>query len=549
MDEQRTGNAATGFAGPAHTGARRMTRPRSGRILGGVAAGLARHLRLDVTLVRVLVVVVTLVTSGLGLLAYGLLWLLVPSEDHDPGLTHAGPGDGAGRGLPGADPRGSGFWIGLSMVAVGALWLLSTGGAWFVGAPGAGGWLLPAALIGAGLALWLSEDRRDAVSPVDPGPATGARTHGDPTDPGAPSDPAGPGAPGDRAGPGTPGDPTGVHPVGVGVGAQRTSRGTGAEEPPAPPPVGQEPGGEGPPSGSEEPPPERPPSGGQGPPPGGSDPSAAAHGRGTPPPLPRERSPLTRVTLGLVLLVAGVAWFLGRAGLLEVGPRTVLAAALLVVGLGLLVGSLWGRARLLILAGVPLALLLVAALTTPFVAPPAVWPGTVGQSHLAVDDRDELRSSYEHGAGDLRLDLRDLELDRDAATRITLGAGQLQVVLPESLAVQVDARATVGEISLLGVRRAGLGPQLATRGAGEGGPTLHLELRLGAGEIDVRRAGEGGLRLFGDVGRGRSWFGGADGAPAPSDPVESPGPTASPVPGTSPEPTASPVAPAGEVRR
>jgi phage shock protein PspC (stress-responsive transcriptional regulator) len=50
------------------------------RIIGGVCSGLAEHFNVDVTLVRVMFLVVALVT-GVGFLVYLLLWLLMPEPD------------------------------------------------------------------------------------------------------------------------------------------------------------------------------------------------------------------------------------------------------------------------------------------------------------------------------------------------------------------------------------------------------------------------------------------------------------------------------------
>ncbi len=50
------------------------------RVLAGVCGGLAEYLDLDPTLVRVLAVVIVLLTGGVGLLAYVLLWLLAPER-------------------------------------------------------------------------------------------------------------------------------------------------------------------------------------------------------------------------------------------------------------------------------------------------------------------------------------------------------------------------------------------------------------------------------------------------------------------------------------
>lgn len=58
---------------------KRLYRSRSERILAGVCGGLADYLGLDPVLVRVLWIVVVL-SFGLGILAYVLLWLLTPEE-------------------------------------------------------------------------------------------------------------------------------------------------------------------------------------------------------------------------------------------------------------------------------------------------------------------------------------------------------------------------------------------------------------------------------------------------------------------------------------
>ena len=59
---------------------RRLTRrPAEGKI-GGVCAGLAEYFDLDVTLVRVLWVVLTLVPPAPMLIGYIILWIVMPEE-------------------------------------------------------------------------------------------------------------------------------------------------------------------------------------------------------------------------------------------------------------------------------------------------------------------------------------------------------------------------------------------------------------------------------------------------------------------------------------
>lgn len=57
-----------------------FVRPTEGRMFAGVCAGIAKRWDLDVTLVRIVTVVLTLL-SGVGLAAYIAAWLLTPSVD------------------------------------------------------------------------------------------------------------------------------------------------------------------------------------------------------------------------------------------------------------------------------------------------------------------------------------------------------------------------------------------------------------------------------------------------------------------------------------
>ena len=56
-----------------------LQRPVKGRVLAGVCLAIAQQYRLDVTLVRVVMVALT-VTGGVGLIAYMAGWLLIPLD-------------------------------------------------------------------------------------------------------------------------------------------------------------------------------------------------------------------------------------------------------------------------------------------------------------------------------------------------------------------------------------------------------------------------------------------------------------------------------------
>ena len=59
---------------------RRLYRSRQERYLGGVAGGLGAYVGIDPTLIRLLYIVVCVLTGGVALLAYPILWIVVPQE-------------------------------------------------------------------------------------------------------------------------------------------------------------------------------------------------------------------------------------------------------------------------------------------------------------------------------------------------------------------------------------------------------------------------------------------------------------------------------------
>jgi phage shock protein C len=61
-------------------GSKVLVRPRDGRMLAGVCAGIAGYFGLDVTLVRVIWAVVSVITGGAGVLAYLVAWVIIPDE-------------------------------------------------------------------------------------------------------------------------------------------------------------------------------------------------------------------------------------------------------------------------------------------------------------------------------------------------------------------------------------------------------------------------------------------------------------------------------------
>jgi phage shock protein C len=58
---------------------KQLTRSTTDRVIAGVAGGLAEYFAVDVTLIRILFIVLTL-AGGPGIVLYGLLWLVMPGS-------------------------------------------------------------------------------------------------------------------------------------------------------------------------------------------------------------------------------------------------------------------------------------------------------------------------------------------------------------------------------------------------------------------------------------------------------------------------------------
>ena len=60
---------------------KRLTRPRQGRQMAGVCAGLANYLGMDPTVVRVIYAILSLCTAIItGLIVYLILMLIIPED-------------------------------------------------------------------------------------------------------------------------------------------------------------------------------------------------------------------------------------------------------------------------------------------------------------------------------------------------------------------------------------------------------------------------------------------------------------------------------------
>jgi signal transduction histidine kinase len=117
---------------------RRMMRPMEGRLLGGVAQGLAAQLKLDPVVIRLMFLLLS-VLDGVGVVAYAVLWMITPRRPYE------------GQQTPQRD------WSQLAAFAAIGVALFAFG--WLTGASKGGIAMLPFAVCGiGGLILWQQAD-------------------------------------------------------------------------------------------------------------------------------------------------------------------------------------------------------------------------------------------------------------------------------------------------------------------------------------------------------------------------------------------------------
>lgn len=397
--------SASAPSAPTRPDARRFTRRTDGRLLTGVAGGIADALGVDARVVRLAFVLLALFGAG-GVVAYLVAWLVLPARDaqQSHGERFLARTDGAGR------------WIGVALVVLAVAAFGSATDAWRPDVA------VALVLVGLGVVLL-----RDPGRPRVPVPAAGAAVP--------------------QVGP----DPAVGAPLVTDDDLLRAA-----------------------------------------------DP-LALWGLPTVEPDPavqrarRPRSVLTRLAVGVALLagaaVAAIGQLLGRT----VEPEDVIGVVLVIVGLGLLVASVTGRAPGLIVLGVVLVPL--AALTSLVDVSPAAGTGNRVEVPSAVGDGG---LAYDLWGGSLTVDLRDLADERGTIdVTAHVGTGELRVLVPEGARVEARGRAGAGEVVVLGEVDAGTGAEQRVVSALTAGteatgdavmPLFRIDARVGLGEVVVERA-------------------------------------------------------------
>ena len=207
------------------------------------------------------------------------------------------------------------------------------------------------------------------------------------------------------------------------------------------------------------------------------------------PALPR--SPVPRITLAALLIVAGVLAMIAHFSGWDIGARGVLGAALVVVGLGLVAAAFSGGRTArggLIALGVVLSLALVAVSTVDV----GVGRG-VGDRTYRPAAVGEVRDVYRSGVGDMTVDLSRLDQSISGgpvSTRIEHGVGDVDVVVPRGADVQLEIDHGLGDVEVFdrGSDTEGFFPGTGNRSwTDDGEAEFVITLNSGVGDVEVSR--------------------------------------------------------------
>jgi phage shock protein PspC (stress-responsive transcriptional regulator) len=199
------------------------------------------------------------------------------------------------------------------------------------------------------------------------------------------------------------------------------------------------------------------------------------------PAVPRPPSPLAWYVFAAVLVAIGLLAIASQVAKVEVEPGQFFGAALGVIGIGLVVGAWWGRARILIMLAL---LLLPMAVTAGFMTAPL--EGGLGDQRYAPANAAELRGEYRLMGGRLVLDLTGLSIGAQPIhIAASVAVGQLLVLMPPGVSVQLQARVGAGSTIVFGSREVGTSLEDRYVRHQPYGPTYILDLEAGIGDVQV----------------------------------------------------------------
>lgn len=117
---------------------KKLTRSNKGKVIAGVCSGLAHYFDIDPTLIRVILIFIT-VFGGSGIILYLILWLVIPSDGSNGNLTEdsikenakeiKGKAEDLGESMKDfAESKNSKYVLGVSLLSLGIVLTLSNFG-------------------------------------------------------------------------------------------------------------------------------------------------------------------------------------------------------------------------------------------------------------------------------------------------------------------------------------------------------------------------------------------------------------------------------------
>jgi phage shock protein PspC (stress-responsive transcriptional regulator) len=426
--------------------ATRPRRPRRGRKVAGVAAGIANRYRIDPTLVRVAFVVAA-IYGGAGVVVYLLGWLFLPEQDDEVSPFESLIGRGRSS-------TSNAFTV---LLCIALLPTVSwTFGGFFSDFSG----YVSLAVVGGGLFL-LHRNRGHLSQPSAPpvgqpdlsyAPPTAAPMSTPP-----PPAPAGATMPLPETGPV---DPATNEPPPI---PEREATDEAPATPPAWDPLGAAPFAWDLPE---------------------PTPQPTEQFDDEPPAPRRHKSRIGLLTVGVALITAAILSAYAGGW---IDPQHIVGVVLAVLGLGMVVGSFRRGGRGLIGLAIPLAVVGIG-MTTVF---PNGVHGPMGDLTERPTAVSAVQPDYHRSVGSVKLDLTGLPDTGDVRTKVHLELGDAEVIVPESANVEVTCESDLGSVECLGRNRSGADDNDVTvtdEGTqGSAGLDVELKVKVGTGSVEVRR--------------------------------------------------------------
>ena len=190
-----------------------------------------------------------------------------------------------------------------------------------------------------------------------------------------------------------------------------------------------------------------------------------------------------KIAIAIALLALAAGGFVAAAAGTALGGGIAVAGLVIACGIGMIAGAFRGGARWLALPALVLALPLGAVAATDLDV-----RGTWGERHFRPATVAEVEDGYEMGAGEMRVDLRNVDLPPGRTTLpVKIGMGEIQVLIADGTCVTTDADISMGAYEPPdGGEEGGVDLEIEDRfPIAAGRPELHVVADIGLGALRV----------------------------------------------------------------